>query len=218
MEQENLNPAFIRCRAEHYDAVTAMYGRVLTELERTVNYPKWTKDHPGADYVKEAIEKGEQFACVADGEILGAAVLNEDPEGNYAIGHWSEDLPDGDYLVVHILAVDPAWKNKGVGGFLVDGAIAFAKEQGYENKVVFGLLTTAFVSRLVGVLLPGRYCLLQGIDLKYTRPVYVGDILIVKGVVDELHPSVQRMSVKVEIVNQNEKKVVKGKVEVGFLK
>ena len=94
----------------------------------------------------------------------------------------------------------------------------FAKEQGYENKVVFGLLTTAFVSRLVGVLLPGRYCLLQGIDLKYTRPVYVDDILIVKGVVDELHPSVRRMSVKVEIVNQNEKKVVKGKVEVGFLK
>ncbi len=132
MERENLNPAFIRCRAEHYDAVTSMYGRVLTELERTVNYPKWTKDHPGADYVREAIEKGEQFACVADGEILGAAVLNEDPEGNYAIGHWSEDLPEGAYLVVHILAVDPAWKNKGIGGFLVDGAVAFAKEQGYR--------------------------------------------------------------------------------------
>lgn len=132
MEQENLKPAFIRCRAEHCDAVTAMYARVLTELERTVNYPKWTKDHPGADYVRDAIEKGKQFACVADGEILGAAVLNEDPEGNYAIGHWSEDLPEGAYLVVHILAVDPAWKNRGIGGFLVDGAVAFAKEQGYR--------------------------------------------------------------------------------------
>ena len=132
MERDNQNPAFIRCRAEHFDAVTAMYERAVAELERTVNYPKWKKDHPGRDYVKEAIAKGEQFACVAEGEILGAVVLNEDPEGNYAIGRWSRDLPDGAYLVVHILAVDPAWKGRGIGGFLVDGAIAYAKEQGYR--------------------------------------------------------------------------------------
>ena len=61
------------------------------------------------------------------------------------------------------------------------------------------------------------YCLLQGIDIKYSKPVYVGDILIVRGTVDELHESVQRATIKVEIINQDEKKVVKGKVEVGFL-
>ena len=94
----------------------------------------------------------------------------------------------------------------------------FAISQGYQNKVVYGLLTTSFISRLVGVLLPGKYCLLQGIDVKYAKPVYVGDILIVKGVVDELHESVKRAAIKVTIQNQDEKKVVKGKAEVGFLK
>ena len=94
----------------------------------------------------------------------------------------------------------------------------FALEQGYMDRVVYGLLTTSFVSKLVGVLLPGRYCLLQGIDLKYTMPVYIGDILIVRGIVAELHESVQRLVVKVEIINQDEKKVVKGKAEIGFLK
>ena len=93
----------------------------------------------------------------------------------------------------------------------------FALSQGYQNKVVYGLLTTSFISRLVGVLLPGKYCLLQGVDVKYSKPVYVGDILIIKGVVDELHESVKRAVIKVVIINQNEKKVVKGKVEVGFL-
>ena len=93
----------------------------------------------------------------------------------------------------------------------------FALSQGYQNKVVYGLLTTSFLSRLVGVYLPGRYCLLQGIDVKYSRPVYVGDILIVKGIVDELHESVKRAVIKVFIQNHDEKKVVKGKVEVGFL-
>ena len=123
---------FVRCEPAQFEAVMALYERAVAELEQTVNYPKWSKEHPSRDYVKEAIEKGEQFACVADGEILGAVVLNEDPEGNYAIGRWSRDLPDGAYLVVHILAVDPAWKNRGIGGFLVDGAIAIAKERGYR--------------------------------------------------------------------------------------
>ncbi len=94
----------------------------------------------------------------------------------------------------------------------------FAQKQGYQNKVVYGLLTTSFISRLVGVMLPGKYCLLQGNDVKYTKPVYVGDILIVKGIVDELHQSVQRAVIKIEIINQDEKKVVKGKAEIGFLK
>ena len=94
----------------------------------------------------------------------------------------------------------------------------FALSQGYQNKVVYGLLTASFISKLVGVFLPGKYCLIQGVELKYFRPVYVGDILIVKGVVDELHESVKRAVIKVVIINQDEKKVVKGKVEVGFLR
>ncbi len=94
----------------------------------------------------------------------------------------------------------------------------FALSQGYQNKVVYGLLTTSFISKLAGVLLPGKNCLLQGIDVKYSKPVYVEDVLIVKGVVDELHESVKRAVIKVVIINQDEKKVVKGKVEVGFLK
>jgi 3-hydroxybutyryl-CoA dehydratase len=94
----------------------------------------------------------------------------------------------------------------------------FAKEQGYHDKVVYGLLTTSFLSKLAGVYLPGKYCLLQGVDVKYSKPVYVGDILIVKGIVEELHPSVQRAVLKVFIQNQDEKKVLKGKIEVGFLK
>ena len=93
----------------------------------------------------------------------------------------------------------------------------FAKDQGYDNKVVYGLLTTSFISKLVGVLLPGKYCLLQGVEVKYLRPVYVGDILSVTGTVDELHESVKRTGIKAVITNQDNKKVVKGKADVGFL-
>ncbi len=94
----------------------------------------------------------------------------------------------------------------------------FARSQGYEQKVVYGLLTASFISKLVGVLLPGEKCLLQGLEVKFLRPVYAGDTLTVTGSVDELHESVKRASIKVLIVNQNDKKVLKGKAEVGFLR
>ena len=125
-------PAFIRCRPAQFDAVMALYERTVADLERTVNYPKWTKDHPGRDYVKDAIEKGEQFACMIGSSILGAVVLNEDPEGNYALGHWSRALKSGEYLVVHLLAADPAYKKQGIGAFLVDHAVSYAEENGYR--------------------------------------------------------------------------------------
>lgn len=94
----------------------------------------------------------------------------------------------------------------------------FAKEQGYAGKVVYGLLTTSFISKLVGVLLPGKCCLLQGIETKYLRPVYAGDELTVMGEVSELHESVRRAVIKVTISNHNGEKVLRGKADVGFLK
>ena len=93
----------------------------------------------------------------------------------------------------------------------------FAKKQGYDNKVVYGMLTSSFVSKLVGVYLPGKYCLLQGLEAKYLRPVYDGDMLTISGTIDELHESVKRAVVKFAIINQHGKKVVKGKADIGFL-
>ncbi|MBR4421472.1 MAG: MaoC family dehydratase [Erysipelotrichaceae bacterium] len=93
----------------------------------------------------------------------------------------------------------------------------FAKAQGYDGRVVYGMLSSSLLSQLVGVHLPGRYCLLQGMELKYLHPVYIGDTLTVKGTVDELHPSVQMAVIKALITNQDGTKVVKGKIKVGFL-
>ena len=94
----------------------------------------------------------------------------------------------------------------------------FAQSQGYRDKVVYGMLTSSLLSQLVGVHLPGKYCLLQGMELKYLNPVYAGDTLTVKGTVDELHPSVKMAVIKVLIINQDGVKVVKGKIKVGFLR
>lgn len=127
----NLQPEFLRCDMSHFDAVAEMYARAVRKLERTVNYPKWSEAHPSRAYIAEAIRCGNQFACIQNGAVLGAAVLSEDPEGSYDPGHWSRTLQQGDFLVIHVLAVDPAFERRGIGGFLVDQSIAYARAQGY---------------------------------------------------------------------------------------
>lgn len=93
----------------------------------------------------------------------------------------------------------------------------FALSQGFQGRVAYGMLSASLFSRLSGVFLPGKYCLIQQVEAKFVNPVYIGDVLEVVGTVSELNDSVQRAVIKVEIHNQKKEKVVRGKIFVGFL-
>ncbi|MCR5722074.1 MAG: MaoC family dehydratase [Lachnospiraceae bacterium] len=93
----------------------------------------------------------------------------------------------------------------------------FAKAHGFSDRVVYGMLSSSLVSTLGGMYLPGRYCIIQQVELKFVAPVFVGDTLTVKGEVKELNESVQQAVMGVEIRNQDGKKVVRGKLFTGFL-
>lgn len=58
---------------------------------------------------------------------------------------------------------------------------AYAASLGHPSCVVYGMLSASFYSTLAGVYLPGKHCLLLGVDTKFNKPVYVGDALTVSG-------------------------------------
>lgn len=57
----------------------------------------------------------------------------------------------------------------------LDAAAAVAA--GFEREVVHGVLVTSLLSRLLGTRLPGPGTILLEQDLRFRRPVYVGDRL-----------------------------------------
>jgi len=93
----------------------------------------------------------------------------------------------------------------------------YAKARGYADRIVYGMLTASFYSKLVGVYLPGEYCLLQEVETSFYNPVYVGDVLTVSGVVAEKNEAVRRLVVKAKIVDQNGKRISKAEIKVGCL-
>lgn len=92
----------------------------------------------------------------------------------------------------------------------------FAKTHGYSNCVVYGMLTTSFLSTLAGVYLPGERSLIQSIESKLANPVYVGDELTVQGTIIALNDTVKQIEMKVDIRNQSGVRVLRGKMKVGF--
>src|ERR1022692_3467354 len=70
----------------------------------------------------------------------------------------------------------------------------FAKQRGFNDRVVHGLLLGGLVSRLVGVYLPGRDCLLHSISMKYLAPVYANEIVRVNGTVEQISIATKAMT------------------------
>ncbi len=122
-----------KCTEEDIAAAGEFYDRIVEYLDAHINYPKWQyKIYPNEDYVRQMTAEGSQYLCVEDGKIIGAFVLNEDPQGGYEKAPWSAELPFGSYLVIHALAVEPALHGKGTGSKVVSFCINKAKEDGYR--------------------------------------------------------------------------------------
>ena len=96
--------------------------------------------------------------------------------------------------------------------------VNFSKEKGFDQVLVFGMLTASFFSTLVGVYLPGENCLFQECkDIRFHSPVFIGDELEVKGEVIEIDERFKRITIKATIKNQDGKKVCSGKLIAGII-
>lgn len=85
---------------------------------------------------------------------------------------------------------------------------------GYNGKVVYGFLVSSFYSTLAGVYLPGKWSLIYDVEIGMTAPVYIGDELTVSGKVIGKDDAYKMLCLKLQIKNQNGRKVSKGKMRV----
>ncbi len=93
----------------------------------------------------------------------------------------------------------------------------FAKGKGYEDKVVYGMLTSSFLSTLAGVYLPGENSLIREVEVKMKKPVYVGEVLRIEGEISEINRDFGIFTMKVTITNGTGEKVLRGKMQMGVL-
>lgn len=94
----------------------------------------------------------------------------------------------------------------------------FARERGFDGRVVYGMLSSAFYSTLVGVYLPGENALLQELRIRLIRPVYIGDVLTVTGMVKDIREATKRIKIRASVVSKIGGGVNEADITVGFTK
>jgi 3-hydroxybutyryl-CoA dehydratase len=93
----------------------------------------------------------------------------------------------------------------------------YALSKGYKDRVVYGMLTSTFYSTLVGVYIPGKYALLHGIEIQFSKPVFIGDTLTVEGKVSFINEAYQQIEIKAVIKNQDGLKISKATIKAGVI-
>ena len=91
----------------------------------------------------------------------------------------------------------------------------FAINSGYSDRVVFGMLTSSFYSKLVGVHLPGKYALLNNIKIDFIKTVFVNDKLKILGEVKTIDNRFNFITVRSKIM-RDESSVSRADIRVGF--
>ncbi len=93
----------------------------------------------------------------------------------------------------------------------------FAVSKGFEGRVMHGNILNGFISFFVGECLPDKNVIIHSQQIKYSKPVYMNDKLKLVASIEQVHESVSAVEFKIYFENQNEKKIAKGRLQIGLL-
>lgn len=89
---------------------------------------------------------------------------------------------------------------------------------GGGGHIIFGMLTASLLSTLAGMYLPGKYSMIHSVEnISFIKPVYPGDVLNVKGVVDRVYEELKMMKVNA-FISRLDDIVLKAKMKILVLK
>ena len=115
-----------RAKLEDVNAVMALVKRVIP-LMRAGGNLQWDDAYPNPGVFSQDVAQGQLWLAEIEGGLAGIAAITTDQEPEYAEVGW--DLAET-AIVVHRLAVDPAYQGRGVAAALMAQAELEARDRG----------------------------------------------------------------------------------------
>ena len=84
----------------------------------------------------------------------------------------------------------------------------------FKTRIAHGMLGAGFISAVLGMYLPGPGTIYMGQELKFTKPVHIGDTVTATATVEEIILEKNRVILDTTVVNQDGEIVIKGKATV----
>jgi 3-hydroxybutyryl-CoA dehydratase len=76
---------------------------------------------------------------------------------------------------------------------------AFASQQGFDGCVVYGGLIVARISRMLGMVLPGRFGLWTGLNIQFRKPLYVDESALLTLAVENKSEAAKMLKLKIRV-------------------
>lgn len=78
-------------------------------------------------------------------------------------------------------------------------AASYARQRGFDGRVVYGGLLVAQVSRLLGAHLPGHGCVWRSLSLRFRAPLYMGQAALLTATVTHANEDLGVIDLKLRI-------------------
>ncbi len=89
-------------------------------------------------------------------------------------------------------------------------------EEVFGGRVVHGVISTVFVSSLLGNQLPGPGGILLGQSFRFTAPVFIGDVITARATIRGIREDKPVITLDTSCINQKGEVVLTGEAQVLF--
>lgn len=104
-----------RAEAVDLDGIEELYGRAGDAEEDRLDGSRWKRGvYPLRQDAQEGLEAGALHIAELDGQIAGSVILRREQDSACRQASWQIPF-EAPVFVVHTLAVDPAYRHRGVG-------------------------------------------------------------------------------------------------------
>jgi acyl dehydratase len=93
----------------------------------------------------------------------------------------------------------------------------FARESGFEEPILHGLLLASGFSEIVGCVLPGPRTIIQSVQFSFVSPAHAQERLIYRVEVQQLSAATKTVVLTASISRPSGELIVRGRIQCGFL-
>ena len=129
-EQKEVNKMIFRkAEKEDFDKIRSLYWNLIDQEKDDPSFPQWKKGiHPSDEMIQASIDKGELYVLADGDEIAACVIANDEKVDGYADAPWQ--INSDEIIVLHVLAVNPGQRGKGLARRLVENVIELERKAG----------------------------------------------------------------------------------------
>ena len=123
---------FRKAEKEDFYKIRSLYWNLIDQEQNDPSFPHWRKGiHPSDEMIQNSIDREELYVLADGDEIVACVIANAEKVDGYSDAPWQIDSDE--VIVLHVLAVHPNHRGKGLAQRLVENIIEQERKVGKKT-------------------------------------------------------------------------------------